>query len=54
MPISFTNCCLKFLTKIAADRLQEVNVDCVHKYQYGFIKKKTILDCVAWDFEYIY
>ena len=40
-PISLTNCCLKFLTKMAADRLQEVIMQCVHKNQYGFIKKRS-------------
>jgi hypothetical protein len=53
-PISLTNCCLKFLTKMAADRLQEVIIQCLHKNQYGFIKNRTIHDCVAWAFEYIY
>jgi hypothetical protein len=54
MPISLTNCCLMFLTKMAAGRLQEVIMDCIHKNQYGFINKRTIHDCVAWAFEYIY
>jgi hypothetical protein len=46
-PISLTNCCLKFLTKLAADRLQEVIIQCIHKNQYGFIRSRTIHDCVA-------
>jgi hypothetical protein len=39
---------------MAADRLQEVIIQCLHKNQYGFIKNITIHDCVAWVFEYIY
>jgi hypothetical protein len=30
-PISLTNICLKFLTKLAGDRLQEKIVSCIHK-----------------------
>jgi hypothetical protein len=26
----------------------------VHKYQYGFIKTRTIQDCLAWPFEYLH
>jgi mannosylglycoprotein endo-beta-mannosidase len=50
-PISLTNCCLKFLSKMAANRLQTVIRDCIHKNQYGFIRSRTIQDCVAWAFE---
>jgi hypothetical protein len=53
-PISLTNCCLKFLTKIAADRLQTVILRCVHDNQYGFIKGGTIQDCLGWTFEYLH
>jgi hypothetical protein len=53
-PISLTNCCLKFLSKMAADRLQTVIRDCIHKNQYGFIRSRTIQDCVAWAFEYLH
>jgi hypothetical protein len=53
-PISLTNCCLKFLTKMAADRFQKVIMQCIHKNQYGFIKSRTIHDCLAWTFEYIH
>jgi hypothetical protein len=35
--ISLTNVCLEFLTKMAAKRLQEHILRCVHKNQYGFI-----------------
>jgi hypothetical protein len=30
-PISLTNVCLKFLTKLAANRLQDKILDCIHK-----------------------
>ena len=53
-PISLTNTCLKFLTKMVADRLQGRILECIHKNQYGFIKGKSIHDCLAWSFEYIY
>ena len=53
-PISLTNVCLKFLTKLAANRLQNHILKCVHKNQYGFLRSRTIQDCLAWAFEYIY
>jgi hypothetical protein len=53
-PISLLNSCLKLLTKILANRLQGRILDIVHTNQYGFIKSRTIQDCLAWSFEYIY
>ena len=53
-PISLTNTCLKFLTKLLANRLQKVILSCIHKNQYGFIKSRYIQDCLAWCFEYIH
>jgi hypothetical protein len=53
-PISLTNTCLKFLTKLAANRLQVVIKQTIHVNQYGFIKDRTIQDCLAWAFEYIH
>ena len=53
-PISLTSVGLKFLTKLAADRFQQEITKCVHKNQYGFIKSRTIQDCLAWTFEYIH
>jgi hypothetical protein len=53
-PISLTNVCLKFLTKLVANRLQRRILDCLHKNQYGFLKARTIQDCIAWAFEYLY
>jgi retron-type reverse transcriptase len=37
-----------------ADRLQAVIIPLVQKNQYGFIKTRTIQDCLAWAFEYIH
>jgi hypothetical protein len=46
-PISLLNSALKLLTKLLANRLQKVILDLVHKNQYGFIKSRTIQDCLA-------
>ncbi|XP_073363080.1 uncharacterized protein [Aegilops tauschii subsp. strangulata] len=53
-PISLTNTCLKFLTKLLANRLQKVILKCIHKNQYGFLKGRSIQDYLAWSFEYIH
>jgi hypothetical protein len=53
-PISLLNCCVKMITKLLAERLQKVILKIIHKYQYGFIKHRTIQDCLAWSFEYIH
>jgi len=53
-PISLLNCCVKIITKLLAERLQKVILKIIHKYQYGFIKHRTIQDCLAWSFEYIH
>ena len=37
-----------------ADRLQAIIIPLIHKNQYGFIKTRTIQDCLAWSFEYIH
>jgi hypothetical protein len=39
-PISLTN--VKFLTKLAANRLQGKILQCIHKNQYGFLKNRSI------------
>lgn len=54
MPISLTNTCLKFLTKLLANRLQKVILKCIHNNQYGFLKSRSIQDCLAWCFKYIH
>ena len=53
-PISLTNTCLKFLTKIIANRLQKVICGTIHVNQYGFIKGRTIQDCLAWSLEFLF
>jgi retron-type reverse transcriptase len=37
-----------------ANRLQKRILECIHKNQYGFLKARTIQDCIAWAFEYLY
>lgn len=46
-PISLMNISFKLLTKILADRLQTVILNLVHQNQYGFIRSRTIQDCLA-------
>jgi len=53
-PISLLNSIIKTITKISADRLQLVILDLIHFNQYGFIRKRTIQDCLAWSFQYIH
>lgn len=53
-PISLTGMGIKFLSKMAANRLQLDIMRCVHKNQYGFIRSRTIQDCVGWTLEYIH
>jgi retron-type reverse transcriptase len=53
MPISLLNTSVKVLTKLLANRLQFVITMLVHQNQYGFLKARTIQDCLAWVFEYI-
>ena len=53
-PISLTNTCLKFLTKLLANQLQKVILQCIHRNQYGFLKCRSIQDCLAWCFEYLH
>ena len=37
-----------------ADRLQKIIIQLLDNNQYGFIKGKTIQDCISWCFEYIH
>jgi hypothetical protein len=53
-PISLLNSCLKLLTKLLADRLQQWIIKLVSKNQYGFIRGRTIQDCLAWAFEFLH
>jgi hypothetical protein len=51
--ISLLNTSVKVLTKLLANRLQRVITNLVHHNQYGFIKVRSIQNCLAWAFEYI-
>jgi len=53
-PISLLNTTVKILTKILTNRVQSSIIPLVHKNQYGFIKTRTIQDCLAWAFEYLH
>ena len=53
-PISLLNGSIKLLTKLLANRLQQAIISLVHKNQYGFIRTRTIQDCLAWSFEYLH
>jgi hypothetical protein len=53
-PISLVSMALKFLSKILANRMQKIIIPTIHRNQYGFIKNRTIHDCLAWAFEYIH
>jgi retron-type reverse transcriptase len=53
-PISLLNPSVKLLTKLLANRLQKVITQLIHRNQYGFIKNRSIEDCMAWAFEYLY
>jgi hypothetical protein len=53
-PISLINCVMKIITKLLGDRLQSVILSLIQKNQYAFIKSKTIQNCIAWAFEYIF
>lgn len=46
-PISLLNSSMKIITKILANRLQAHALQVVHENQYGFIKGKTIQDCLG-------
>lgn len=46
-PISLLNSSMKIITKLHANRLQNHALQVVHENQYGFIKRKTIQDCLG-------
>jgi len=46
-PISLLSTSIKLLTKLMANRLQKPIMKIIHKNQYGFIKTRTIQDCLA-------
>jgi retron-type reverse transcriptase len=54
MPILLLNSSIKLLTKNIANRLQIIIIRVRHQNQYGFIKSRSIQDCLAWSFEYLH
>lgn len=53
-PISLLKYSVKFLTKLLANRLQRVILSVIHENQYGFIKGRTIQDCLAWAYQFLH
>jgi len=53
-PISLLNYSVKCITKLMFIRLQDVILKLVHENQYGFIKGRTIQDCLAWAFQFLH
>jgi hypothetical protein len=54
MPISLINIAIKMVDKLLANRHQPKIQQLIHKNQYGFIKSRSIQDCLAWTYEYIH
>jgi hypothetical protein len=53
-PITLLNCVQKIITMLLANRLQKIVLKIIHKNQYCFLKGRTIQDCIAWAFEFLY
>jgi hypothetical protein len=53
-PISLVNSAPKLVSNLLASRLQSVILEIVHQNQYGFIKGRTIQDCLGCAFEYLH
>src|SRR3954465_7902245 len=53
-PTYLTSVGIKFLTKMAANRFQKDIRRCIQKNQYGFIKERSIQDCIAWTLGYLH
>jgi hypothetical protein len=53
-PIYLLNSSIKFISKPLANTLQSIALKIVHENQYGFIKGRTIQDCLGWAFEFLH
>jgi hypothetical protein len=53
-PIFLLNYSLKCITKLLSTRLQTIITRVVDPNQYGFIKGRTIQDCLAWAFQFLH
>jgi retron-type reverse transcriptase len=53
-PISLLNSVLILITKLLANILQLIILKLIHRNQFGFIRTRTIQDCIAWAFEYLH
>ena len=53
-PIYLLNSSMKFITKILSNRLQKVILGVIHRNQYGFLRGRTIQDCLGWAFEFLH
>jgi hypothetical protein len=53
-PISLLSIAIKLITKMLANRLQPKIPSLINRNQYGFIKNRSIQDCLAWTYEYIH
>jgi retron-type reverse transcriptase len=53
-PISLLSSILKVITKLLANTLQKIILKLVHKNQYGFLKHRSIQDCLGWAYEFIF
>ena len=47
-PISLTNCDIKIFTKILANRLNIIAQKSISRFQYGFIKGRSIIDNIQY------
>jgi retron-type reverse transcriptase len=53
-PISLLNSVLILITKLLTNILQLIILKLIHRNQFGFIRTRTIQDCIAWAFEYLH
>jgi hypothetical protein len=53
-PISLLNSSIKLIRKILANRFWSVILKIIYQNQYGFIKNRSIQDCLEWSFEYLH